>query len=552
METSLRTRHIYLEKLSREAQAAFAGAATDFTDKYLALFHLRSMLKQNPELIDAKIITAIKKLLLSQTYDHQHQGFFIFREAAETLVSFLSLVKDEKLAVSSYDALKDVLERATGNKHRAVAGALGSVPFHIRGPKIELKKVSHIPMIQWPDFLRQQSFDIQDPPVFLGRCLVSRLKHEGELLVLKMARPYDSTWDLQQEVIWMNHLNTYRTSFPLRFDIPTPIQVEGSDVFRVQDLPVTDSIKDHLHPQAYAVGFLAHKEYFCYPNEATADKRLSVIEFQEVIFRNAWLAGNLASRGIIHAALIPLFHNRTQRNRRQDGGVYEWIRAGRLDRWLASCTYPNIGLTGVRDFEHFESFQGLSQQLYRSIGSHLLSLLLVAGSYFRQKNNHRIGYDEHGIPTDTRDLFEEHILQRIIQGIFHNYYEGFVGEPFGGEIPLDFAGIASRMIEEMGVDRHMEEILRVADQKAMSENEFSIFLADRGFVDNEIAIMEKGVQDIVIQSGPHLGGFNGSISLPELIETIGTMSALCMVGRLWKENFTCRAMSDKHPLRGKN
>ena len=44
---------------------------------------------------------------------------------------------------------------------------------------------------------------------------------------------------------------------------------------------------------------------------------------------------------------IPLFHNRTQRLRRDDQGRYQWFRAGRLDQWLDSCAFPNLGLSGA-------------------------------------------------------------------------------------------------------------------------------------------------------------------------------------------------------------
>lgn len=52
-------------------------------------------------------------------------------------------------------------------------------------------------------------------------------------------------------------------------------------------------------------------------------------------------------------------------------------------------------------------------------------------------------------------------------------------------------------------------------------------------------MMQKGEQDIVMNTGPHLGDFNGRISIPELIEAIETMSALCMAGRFWSESIEC-------------
>ena len=97
--------------------------------------------------------------------------------------------------------------------------------------------------------------------------------------------------------------------------------------------------------------------------------------------------------------------------------------------------------------------------------------------------------------------------------------------------PVDLEEFVSRMIDEMGVDRHMEEILRPADQDQMTNEEFKAFLKRRGFSIEKIKTFRKGARDIVIHSGPHLGEFNHHISLPELIELVGTMSSLCIAGR---------------------
>ena len=100
---------------------------------------------------------------------------------------------------------------------------------------------------------------------------------------------------------------------------------------------------------------------------------------------------------------------------------------------------------------------------------------------------------------------------------------------------MNFDRLVSRMVEEMGVDRHMEEILRVEDQKVMTDDEFEFFMKQRGYPDEKIKELHKGIKEIVIHSGPHLGAFNETISLPELIESVATMSALCIAGRYWKE-----------------
>jgi hypothetical protein len=320
--------------------------------------------------------------------------------------------------------------------------------------------------------------------------------------------------------------------------MPMPIKIEGSHVFRLSNVPVRMPEGLDLHLGVYAIGFIAHGEYFVYPNEHRTERQLNAEGFTETMFRNAWLLGKLTSLGIVHSAPIPLFHNRVQRHRRADHGLYEWPRTGRLDRWLHSCCYPNFGVTGIRDFEHVVVLNGSGRKLYYHIGTQILSLLLVTGSYFRHKDRRRVGLDGQGNPIDARDLFDKQFLEELIEGIFRMYYDGFVGTEVAREIPLDFDKLSSRMIEEMGVDRHMEEILRVVDQEQMSDEGFREFLRERRFDEDQLRDLKKGVDDITIYTGPHLGGFNERISLPELIECIETMSALCIVGRYHRENST--------------
>jgi hypothetical protein len=163
---------------------------------------------------------------------------------------------------------------------------------------------------------------------------------------------------------------------------------------------------------------------------------------------------------------------------------------------------------------------------------------LVTGSYFRGKNRNLVGFDDNGKPVDTRSLFDKGVLKTIILGIFLGYYRGFVQREYQGNVPLDLDRLAFRMIEEMGVDRYMEEILRAADQQAMTDDQFRRFLKERGFADEAIKGLKRGIKDIIVYTGPHLGAFNERISLPELVEAVETMSALCVAGRYWQAYFT--------------
>ena len=151
-----------------------------------------------------------------------------------------------------------------------------------------------------------------------------------------------------------------------------------------------------------------------------------------------------------------------------------------------------------------------------------------------------MGLDRKGKPVDARGLFEAHLLSELITGIFLNYYKGFVDSEYTGALPNIRKGLVPRMIDEMGVDLHMEEILRVDDQKRMTDRELTAFLVRRGYEEVEASRFQRGVEDIRILSGPHLGGFNQGISLPEIIETVGTMSAMCIAGKYFRERTTGR------------
>ena len=129
------------------------------------------------------------------------------------------------------------------------------------------------------------------------------------------------------------------------------------------------------------------------------------------------------------------------------------------------------------------------------------------------------------------------MLKELIRGVFIHYYHGFVGREFDGRMPFDPDHLSACMVEEMGVDRHMEETLRIVDQEELTDEEFVNFLMRRGYTGENARSLRRGEQDITVYTGPHLGGFNQRISIPEFIETVGAMSALCIFGRYWQEKW---------------
>ena len=527
----------YLEKLKTESVREVNDEATDYITRYQALHHIQSVIKRNPGLIDPHIIFTLQDVLKDTRFLNQRQSLFFYRMAAEALSLVLVHSRSKSLADSAFFSLKTLLSETSGNSHRATAEAMGLLPFNLGGPDLAADFKGRIPRLTWQQAVSETGLSLESEPAFFGRSMAALIKGNGHLLVFKLARAGEPAMDLIREARWMAYLRERRHRYTLRFDIPRAIRIQKGYLFRFTGLPWKLPAGLNLGKNSCAIGFVAHRDYFHYPNRASRDTGDTQQTFSEIVFRNAWLLGRLSSSGIVHTAPIPLFHNRVQVNRRRDRGVYEWYRGGRLDRWLESCSYPNIGITGIRDFEHFISIKASSRNLYRYVGNNILGLLLIAGSYFRNQEPQKTGLTSGGKPVDVRYLFDRSMLADIIQGVFERYYEGFTGKSFAGAIPLDIEDLSLRMIEELGVDRHMQELLRVVDQNAMSDDTFRLFMQERGYSDREVRRLSKGQVDLRIQSGPHLGGFNEQISLPELVEAVATMSALCIAGRFRQLNF---------------
>jgi hypothetical protein len=230
-----------------------------------------------------------------------------------------------------------------------------------------------------------------------------------------------------------------------------------------------------------------------------------------------------------------LFHNRIQSWRRTDAGRYQWQRGGRLDRWLESCRYPNLGHAGLRDFEHLEShFEG-GRHFFYAVGDHFLSLALVAGSCFRFQDPNRIGLDGQGRPIDARDLFDTSILASWLERFFLAYYRGLNGRDFPGPCPLPPTGLAQGLVEALGRDQYMQEVLREQDLEYLGPTKVAAYLQSRGLDREQAQFLSHSDQELVIHSGPHLGEFNGRLEVPALLDYIAMASSICLAGRYFLE-----------------
>jgi len=531
----------YLERLKADSETEIRDETADLTTRLYAIHHLNSAIRQNPGLVDSETIFILRDILKNPRLAAKRQSLFFFRIAAETLCLVRMACRDRKLRDLAFSALKDVMAATTGYGHRAATEALTTLPVSVRGPDLRQASAQPVPGVTWRQILKETGFNIAGQPTAYGRSIVAGIEAghwaSQQLLVVKLVRGDEDPSHLLTEACWIDYFNQTPYSFDLRFDIPKMIKIKHSNLVNLTRLPPNLSLNGSVLRPAFAICFTADRDYYKYPNDTHAESWPGMTDFKEVVYRNAWLMGKLASMGVVHLAPIPLFHNRIQVNRRRDRGVYEWCRGGRLDRWLDSCTFPNLGASGVRDFEHLISFQGSNLALYRHIGNHFLSLMLIAGSHFRNKEPEMVGFSQDGTPVDARFLFDKIALEEIIRGVFHRYYEGFVGSTYAGRLPIDTVDLAERMVEEMGVDTYMEETLRAIDQVEMTAAEFKSFLESRTSRGQALDDVVKGLTDIRVNTGPHLGGFNQQISLPELIESVATMSALCIAGKFEKTDY---------------
>lgn len=521
----------------RESESIILQQINNFQALFTGVCALNSLISQHPDTADLITIQTLEIILKQTLHLKQSNSFFLYRQTAETLVSVIKNSSDKKMIEKSLSVLKNTIIHSSKKQLRAVAEATGTLPLKINHTKAPVFANSEITSHSFNSILENQKIQHCKHHQWFGRSLVSDIDDE-KILVFKMAKKDDCFSGLNLEGWFMEYLAMEFYS-KQKFSIPLPLKFSGQFLFSIKNLPIPFKKEAKLHEENICIAFIANKDYFIYPNEKNQDSAIDEKSFTEIISRNSSLLGELSGSGFVHTAPVPLFHNRVQQNRREDGGLYEWDKGGRLDSWLKSCRYPNFGQSGVRDFEHIEIFKGNSRKLYKNIGSHILSLILVSGSFFRNigkdNANYKLigntGFDENQNPLDARNLFDKNRLELVLETIITNYYQSFTGTTKSSGFSFEPSLFSQKIIDEMGVDKHMEEVLRVADQKKMDENDFKHFLLERGFEPNKISYYKKGEKDISIKTGPHLGGFNQKFSIPEITDLLAKVSALCIAGK---------------------
>lgn len=500
------------------------GLDGGFTAAFLAVQRLAALVARDPAALTLSTVAGLERLLVQNAHARQTQARILYRDAAGVLVTLLAGGPPEPAR-----AAREALGRALavpGKPRLATAEAVGALPLPgLCGPAAPEPCAEAAPC-SLSALLKSAGADGRTGPRPAGRSQVWSADRPGWLVVVKWLRQGEDPRGLALEAAWMEHCGGL--AFPVPCHVPEPCRQGEARLFAVTEAAARPPGLDRL---GRCLVYRAREPYFHYPNDPARPLEPDILV--ATLERAARLLGWLAGRGIVHEAAIPLFHNRVQRDRREDGGVYDWRLPGRLDRWLQSSRHPNFGVSGLRDFEHLVALGPGGTgggRLYRRMGDHCISLLLVAGSAFRMRDPKLVGRLDDGRPADARHLFDAALLERIIVRSFAGYHEGFVGGP-ARTVPVDAAALAGRMIAEMGVDRHMTELLRLPDQEAMTDAAFQAFLVSRGMAPEAAAGLRRGEAEVALETGPHLGDFNNRTSLPELNEAAAAMVAACLAAR---------------------
>ena len=503
-----------------------------FSAALLGIQYLESHILEHPAQITRKTVNVLLHLIRSCRHEKKKQAYFLYKQAASALIT-LSKNPTHPLAGSLISEMQDLLFTGNRKKHRAVSEALGSLPLRLKDPPTLPCKPSTPFKISFERFAGHCP-DIQKKTGrWLGRTLIYKGKNRTRYC-LKFLHPGQPADELSSESDWLAYLNAQDFGPEFTFNIPKPLTICNHLIFQFTELPCRPTDGKKICNRSIAICYVADETYFHYANEPDHfnfwDKDLL-----EVYGKNAWLLGKLASKGIIHTALIPLFHNRVQQSRREDNGVYNWRQGGRLDQWLVSSQYPNFAISGLRDFEHLMAVN-TSNRLHHYIGEHILAFILVAGSLFRNKAPGRNGPDQDGTPGDFTALFDRELFLKLIKRIICQYYYGLTGFHFHNPDRLVTKELLDALIHAMGVDQHMDEILRVNDQETMNDGMFADFLRSRGVDRKTIDRSIRAKEDIILRTGPHLGAFSGPISVPELIRFLFCLSSLCVSDCYLREN----------------
>jgi hypothetical protein len=506
----------------------------DFSAAYMGIQYIGRQAADYPHTVTHQTLDALFSVFETAGFEKAKQAFFLYHEAACTLVDIGRTMENEIIR-TIVPKLATLLIKSSGNRLRALSQALGRLADNCPAPDTPSFPNTITPLdIQFSGLVEKftppgMALPTQMQWTWKGRSLIART--ETKIMgVIKFATTLDNINEIHWEAVWMDWFS--KNPSGAENLVPKPVCIRDRYLFNITD-ELPEASPGTLYGSACIV-FIPCPGYYEYPNLEGSDRE----QIQRSFFKSSLALGRLSSQGLFHTALIPLFHNRVQQDRRNDNGRYLWEHAGRLDQWLNSSLFPNFAASGLRDFEHI-ACQTKRLDLEHYTGEYLLSFILVAGSCFRNKAPHRRGTDNSQPHVDTRDLFCPDLFESLLTGVCEHYFKGLTEFETFDPAPFNIPALIEKLIEKMGRDEHMQEALRVQDQLAMDDEQFEQFLTERGVTD----IPAKGEKDIILITGPHLGEFNQPISIPELIEFLFKFSAFCVSSFFLKKHHCTRNLS---------
>jgi hypothetical protein len=242
-------------------------------------------------------------------------------------------------------------------------------------------------------------------------------------------KQYEDASLLDYESRMLDYLNTHKGQLNLTSTYPRPCFIQGNRTIKVRlDEPSMAMLEGQIKKDGTFFSLDTSDGYhtlMAYQTEGNGyftylrDSAIEPEQFKQALLVNMHDLFTLARYGIIHTALIELFHNLS--TDREDRGKYLWMvdifrdieersGAGRLHAWTSAVEYPNMRLSGLADFPDFYPLKELAKESNRVsehmntllehhpgydsevfylasyLGDYLLSATLITGRYFRDRD----------------------------------------------------------------------------------------------------------------------------------------------------------------------
>ncbi len=392
----------------------------------------------------------------------------------------------------------------------------------------------------------------QAPNGALGRTLVYWNGKEKKYLAIKVLKDREDAGNLLLESEMMDYLNDNYDALGLVGQYPQPVMIDGQRAVRTKSLPaeavsaltevrtkegeaiVLDSRYGCYTLMAYEY---ENRDYFTYLNNAS----LGAEEFFDAIFLGLHDLFCLARVGIIHTALIDVFHT-PQTSGRVDRGRYLWMAdiirrfrgqsgAGRLHNWKKAVAFPNLRVSGLGDLAEFMPLLDMVANPYHPrvvhlsevngfgdnkdalqnvflanfLGDYLLALTLITGSYLEEQS--------------LLSWQDPEMLAEFMRELFNKAYEIFKQTevfPLAGQI--DWQLLARQMAYFMAGD-YIGDFSPFTD-----EHERLAILREKGIfrpdADLRFGEYRRGNWSETEGWPGSLGPINGPLPLQELVRAI--------------------------------